>query len=81
MYSWLCGTFFALFIVMTGYISGQVRQRMCKGGGSARSAVIHFSGKGGISMTRTFYSLICGALILLAAVTPIAILIVDKAGF
>jgi hypothetical protein len=32
-------------------------------------------------MTRTIYTLICGALILLAAVTPVAILIIDKAVF
>jgi len=32
-------------------------------------------------MTRTIYTLICGALIFLAAVTPVVILIVDKAKF
>jgi hypothetical protein len=31
-------------------------------------------------MTRTIYTLICGALIFLAAVTPIVMLVIDKAG-
>lgn len=34
---------------------------------------------GGFSMTRTIYTLICGALILSAAVTPVVILVLDKA--
>lgn len=35
---------------------------------------------GGLSMIRTIYSSICGALIFIAALIPAAILILDKAG-
>jgi hypothetical protein len=49
--------------------------------GGQISCFIIVLGREGISMTRTIYILICGALIFLAAVTPVVILIVDKARF
>jgi len=36
---------------------------------------------GGMSMKRTIYTSICGALMFIAALIPAAILIIDKAGF
>lgn len=36
---------------------------------------------GGVSMMRTIYSSICGALIFIVALIPMAILIMDKTGF
>ena len=48
-------------------------------GASQISYFIIVLGSGGFSMTRTIYTFICGALILSAAVTPVVILVLDKA--
>jgi len=78
MNSWLCGTFFAQFSYCSRCIKTSppvsVRLRV-----SQISYFIIVLGSGGFSMTRTIYTLICGALILLAAVTPVVILVLDKA--